>query len=239
MPQTASTGKSRYQTCFPCVRQKDPRSNESPANALDLQVVVSLQCLAMIELQLDLNTISQLAKSNWADNWNFRAFLQQKVDPAEIDQRVHLLNAQVSAAIDCVACGNCCRALEPQLENSDIARLSRGLAIGNRAVKDKLLRRTPDKTFTFACKPCPLLKEDGRCSAYDHRPEDCRSYPHLHKYDFLSRSISAIGNYLHCPIVFNVYEQLKTSFAYDPTVDYIGDTDPEEIHGSSFRPTRR
>jgi hypothetical protein len=57
--------------------------------------------------------------------------------------------------------------------------------------------------------PCPFLA-NNKCSNYDCRPKDCRSYPHLHKKDFVFRLWGVIENYEVCPIVFNVYEQLKT-----------------------------
>jgi hypothetical protein len=60
----------------------------------------------------------------------------------------------------------------------------------------------------FKDLPCPFLI-DKKCSVYDSRPDDCRSYPHLHKNEFLSRLFGVIDNYSICPIVFNVYEELK------------------------------
>jgi Fe-S-cluster containining protein len=57
-------------------------------------------------------------------------------------------------------------------------------------------------------RPCPFLK-NNECEIYDIRPEDCRSYPHLHKKGFRTRLIGVIENYPVCPIVFNTYNQLK------------------------------
>ncbi|MBW1737720.1 MAG: hypothetical protein JRJ69_09220 [Deltaproteobacteria bacterium] len=47
------------------------------------------------------------------------------------------------------------------------------------------------------------------CSHYELRPEACRSFPHLHKEEFVSRLMGVIQNYAVCPIIFNVYERLK------------------------------
>jgi len=47
------------------------------------------------------------------------------------------------------------------------------------------------------------------CSQYKYCPDNCRSYPHLHKNDFVSRLINVIENIAICPIVFDVYEALK------------------------------
>ena len=67
-------------------------------------------------------------------------------------------------------------------------------------------------------KPCITDKDIDRLSkglelAKDNiesdRPEDCRSFPHLHKESFISRLWGVIDNYSICPIVFNVFERLK------------------------------
>ena len=55
----------------------------------------------------------------------------------------------------------------------------------------------------------PPLLSDNCCTVYDHRPDDCRSYPHLHKDEFVFRLIQAVENCSVCPIVFNVFERLK------------------------------
>ncbi|MFH1965187.1 MAG: hypothetical protein ABIJ42_06545, partial [Acidobacteriota bacterium] len=46
-------------------------------------------------------------------------------------------------------------------------------------------------------------------TAYSARPEDCRSYPHLHKKKFVFRVSGVFSNCSRCPIVYNVYELLK------------------------------
>ena len=63
-----------------------------------------------------------------------------------------------------------------------------------------------DRFFKHA--PCKFLK-DRKCTIYEDRPEDCSSYPHLHKDDFIFRLWGIIDNYSVCPIVFNVFEKLK------------------------------
>lgn len=49
---------------------------------------------------------------------------------------------------------------------------------------------------------------------YKSRPEDCRSYPHKHKSDFLSRTLGFIDNYEICQIVYNLFEQLKEELGF-------------------------
>ena len=182
-------------------------------------------------MEKDLKIIAELAESNWADNWNFRSFLQHEIDPSIIDQTVHELNRVVSAEIDCTACANCCRELQPHLEEKDVTRVAAALDLSVKDAKKKYLVKDPDRSYRFSIKPCPLLN-GTKCSIYKSRPADCSEYPHLNKPDFLGGSIGVIENYRVCPIVFNVYEGLKTKFHYDKNADYIGEDDPEAFSGS-------
>jgi uncharacterized protein len=176
------------------------------------------------KLETRIEIISSLAEPHWADNWNFRAYLQQKVSPIEIDRAAQALAQEVSAKIDCTACGNCCREIYPHFTPADVSRLAAGLGQSEHDLKSTM--RGEGGASVFCASPCPMLK-GSKCTVYEHRPDDCRDYPHLHKPDFLGGSIGTIENYGTCPIVFNVYGQLKEAFSYDPQTDYIGESDPE------------
>jgi hypothetical protein len=43
---------------------------------------------------------------------------------ATVDEKIHALNKQVSAQIDCTLCANCCKKLEPGLEYHEIENLA-------------------------------------------------------------------------------------------------------------------
>ncbi|MFZ4394680.1 MAG: YkgJ family cysteine cluster protein [Kiritimatiellia bacterium] len=79
----------------------------------------------------------------------------------------------------------------------------------------KLANACEDGDLTFNRRPCPFLSEN-RCRVYEHRPDTCRSYPHLQKKEFVFRLTQAVGNCSVCPIVFNVYERLKTELWHRP-----------------------
>jgi len=164
-----------------------------------------------METTLDLQRIQKLAKERDDENWEFRAFLKGIDLPAKkLDALVRRIYAEVSAQIDCTQCANCCQKINPVLDQADVARFAQGLGLARAEFQAKYLRPDQDQPFKacFSALPCPFLKQK-RCSNYDFRPEDCRSYPHLHKRDFGSRLWGVIENYEICPIVFNVYEQLK------------------------------
>ncbi len=177
-------------------------------------------------LETDLKTIERLAEEHWAENWNFRAYLKQHEAPARVDAVVHQLNAEIAPKIDCTACANCCKSISPYLTDADVERVAARLKLDASELVRLHLDPAIEDRHVFRSMPCPLLK-GGRCGVYEDRPDDCASFPHLHKPDFVEYSISTIENYRVCPIIFNVYEALKTRFAFDPAVDYIGDVDQE------------
>lgn len=170
-----------------------------------------------MEIETDLKRIERLAEENEDENWEFRSFLKQlDISRQDLDAIVHQINDAVSAQIDCTACGNCCRSIKPVLDLPDVTEFARGLNISTSELEENHLKQHPEKSshFYFNALPCPFLK-DNRCTNYAYRPQDCRSYPHLHKDDFLSRLMGVIGNYSICPIVFNVYERLKEELWHD------------------------
>lgn len=158
------------------------------------------------DLELDLETIEELGEKRLDENFRFRAFLKGQ-DPDKIDRIVHRLNREISDRIDCTTCGNCCAKLKPCITNQDIDRLSAKLEIPAQKVRDEYVE-TEDGDQYFKNLPCSFLK-DKKCTVYTDRPDDCRSFPHLHKPWFTSRLLGVIGNYSICPIVFNVLEKLK------------------------------
>ncbi len=161
-------------------------------------------------MQTDPKVVAELAAERQEQNWRFRTFLKNlELDSEELDAIVHRHYEDVASQIDCGACGNCCRVILPMLQASDVARLACGLNLSESQLVDRLLvSGDEENTFTFNKKPCPLLS-GNRCTAYTSRPENCRSFPHLHKENFVFRLIQAVENGSICPIVFNVLERLK------------------------------
>ena len=72
----------------------------------------------------------------------------------------------------------------------------------------RFLVRDEDGDVIFREMPCPLLS-GNLCTVYEHRPNDCRSFPHLDQDEFVFRLTQAVQNCSICPIVFNVFERLK------------------------------
>jgi hypothetical protein len=158
----------------------------------------------------DINRIKLLMLKKEEEDWGFRSFLKTCGIPAKkIDNIVHRLYDQISSMIDCAACGNCCKEILPVLKEIDIANMAGGSKMNIADFKKKYLVKANETAgYIFNTTPCPFLV-NNRCSMHNFRPDDCRSFPHLHKNDFTSRTISVIHNCSICPIVFNVYEKMK------------------------------
>jgi Fe-S-cluster containining protein len=164
----------------------------------------------------DLNYIRKMAGRRDRENVRFRTFLKgHDLGWDGIDEIVHEIYEEVVAQIDCTQCANCCIELNTVVDEDDINRLARGLKMSAAEFKEQFVILDRDMPYKWLINglPCPFLK-DKRCTLYEYRPEECRSYPNLHKEDFVSRLFSVIDNYAFCPIVFNVYEQLKSELQF-------------------------
>ncbi len=187
-----------------------------PLRGLTLAETMTVADITM-EIKTDLKYIEKATKEKDDENWAFRAYLKQlDMGSKELDALVHQITADVSSQIDCTKCANCCKQIRPILDNDDISKFAAGLEMPVPEFTEKYLRLREDDAAkqVFKQLPCPFLKDD-LCSNYEGRPKNCRSYPHLHKEGFRSRLMGVIGNYAICPIVFNVYEQLKAELWHD------------------------
>ena len=175
-----------------------------------------------MKLITDIKEIAKLTQEQDRANWEFRAFLKGvDLETDELDAIVHRHYEDVSARIDCRECGNCCRASQPVLQENDVAILAKGMRISGEELTKRFLITDEDGNIVFNKSPCPLLT-GNLCGVYEHRPGDCRSYPHLHKGEFVFRLMGVVHNCSVCPIVFNVYEHLKDELWYE-SGDFLDD----------------
>ncbi|WP_066631407.1 YkgJ family cysteine cluster protein [Labilibacter marinus] len=151
-----------------------------------------------MDLEIDLKRIDALSKQRREENIEFRFYLEGQ-DVEKIDNIVHRLNDEISSKIDCVECGNCCLNIRPAADEMVLARF----------VKDEDIEKVK-YVWGFACKNL-----DGKkCTIYQDRYHECRDFPYLDTDDFIHRVHGVVQNYEICPIVFNVYERLKTELAW-------------------------
>jgi len=166
----------------------------------------------------DLVQIRTQAEAKEDENWRFRRFLKEcHLKPEELDHEVFETTRRVWAGIDCTACANCCREIQPSFSEEEVDRLARRLGMEREQFIESYLEPNDDQDdknpWQTRTKPCPFLNEN-RCSVYEDRPATCSAYPYLYKPDFVFRTMAMIGRTFTCPIVYEVLEQLKKSLGF-------------------------
>jgi len=166
-----------------------------------------------MKIETNINTIHQIAHRKKNENLSFRSFLKgQEFD--KVDKIVHKLYKEVSSQIDCLKCGNCCLNLRPLVTDEELRRLANIDKVTLSEFEEKHITHDNFENFKYLKSiPCKYLK-DKKCMVYSDRPEECRSYPYLHKDMFISRTLGVLNNYEICPIVFNVFELLKLKLGW-------------------------
>lgn len=166
----------------------------------------------------NLEEIARLSELNWDRNIDFRTFLKcsSRWSGRRLDSLVREILAEVTAEIDCTACGNCCREMGAAVDSDDIERLARRVGITPEEFEERHVAADNEDGEKFMPEtPCPFLG-DNLCTVYEDRPTVCREFPHLHKDDFWTRLLGVVSNTAMCPIVFNVYEELKRRTKWRP-----------------------
>jgi Fe-S-cluster containining protein len=141
------------------------------------------------------------------ENDQFLRSLKQ-YDGRALDDIVYGINDEVSTAIDCTACGNCCKSLIINVTAPEIKDLAEYLEIAEPEAKKKYIEESQGGAYFINSIPCHFLS-DNKCSIYEHRFAECRDFPHLHKPGFRERFLGTLLHYGRCPIVYNVVEELK------------------------------
>jgi Fe-S-cluster containining protein len=164
-------------------------------------------------LELDIEKIKRMSQQKENENYRFRSFLKGQ-DDEKVDRIVYRLHKDISGMIDCTTCGNCCTKLKPAVTNPEIKRLSVIDSVLSEYFRTNFTEQDDFKESLYLKDtPCKYLL-DKKCLIYAERPDVCKSYPHTHLPDFNSRTLEVIENTAICPIVFNLFEQLKREFGF-------------------------
>ncbi len=167
-----------------------------------------------MKLVADPLLVNSLATEKGKDNDLFFGYLKARWRNREIDHVAHLLNDEISKAIDCTQCGNCCKVLNAAMDKEEMQRLAPHLSLSpEKFSHDYLSHDEIEDVYYIKTPPCVFLK-DTKCCVYQQRPLSCAGYPHLDKPNFIYRTKNTAANYSCCPIVFNVVERLKLHFGY-------------------------
>ncbi len=145
---------------------------------------------------------------------------QDRLSEEELDQLVSDIARRVWVGFDCTTCANCCKELDRSVTGQEIQRLADALGLPEEDFRKRYLEGQvgPEEDdeesdqqgarWRMRGKPCPFLK-DNKCIVYEARPEQCRKYPYLHEPAFSSRTLGMIERTFTCPIVYQVFEELK------------------------------
>ncbi len=162
------------------------------------------------KLITEIPLIARYSRHNEDQDCRFRAYIKlSNLSNAKLDSIVQESTEQVWKQIDCTKCANCCKVLQVVIDDSDIKRLAARVKSSIKAFESKYVSVGRDKVKYFKGQPCPFLGDDNKCQVYEDRPTACHDFPYLHKEDFRSRSLMMLSNLEICPIVFNVWADLK------------------------------
>jgi len=156
--------------------------------------------------------VAVLARARQTDNAAYREWLKERspLSNDQLDRLVEQIRTDIEPRIDCVACNHCCRTLQVVVDRKDIARLAKRFGVPADHFAEEHVDTAPDGVQHLRSQPCPSLGNDGACTVYEDRPKACRDYPYVDTPRFRTRSLTILENVPHCPIVFNVWERLKT-----------------------------
>jgi Fe-S-cluster containining protein len=155
----------------------------------------------------DLSFIASEGEQKEDENDHFLRFIQRQ-SGAELDEAVHRINKEVSNAVDCTECGNCCSSLMINVKAEEIGPLAEHLKEPESKVLEMYVEESLAGNLFINAIPCHFLKEK-KCTVYTHRFAECRDFPHLHKDGFKERLLGTLLHYGRCPIIYNVVEQVK------------------------------
>lgn len=164
-------------------------------------------------MEINLQTIQAAFIARKEENKDFKDFLKA-IPTKSVDILVQGLNEEVTSKIDCTTCANCCKILEPPVNEGEIKRLAQTKNLTTVTFEKEYVGKEDGTNIQFLkCKPCIFL-QDKHCGIYEIRPASCADYPHLANANFKYRWKSVMANYGICPIVFNVVEQLKSKVGF-------------------------
>ena len=159
-----------------------------------------------------LSFIAQQAIEKEKENDSFLRSLHSNDDQV-LDRLAHELNDEVSGAIDCTACGNCCKTLVINVAQHELLPLAEHLHLPVAETKERYIEESLAGNFFINTMPCHFLA-DNKCTIYEARFTECRDFPHLHKPGFKARLAGTLMHYGRCPIIYNVIEEMKVKVGF-------------------------
>ena len=159
-------------------------------------------------IETDLAFISARDQERADENERFRSYIS--AEHPDIDSLVWKLSSEVESAVDCTACGNCCRSLMVTVDKEELSAIAAREGSSEAVVIEKYFEVSAGGTIIISKIPCHFLSGNN-CTIYEDRFQTCRDFPYLHKDGFSRRLPFLLMHYGSCPIIYNVIERLKTA----------------------------
>lgn len=156
--------------------------------------------------------LSSLKKKYHKNKKPFRKFIKhlEESDVSDIMDIARETEKEVWKEVDCLQCANCCKKMTPTLTAKDKKRIADHLGMTVPAFTKKyLVYDKDDKDWRMQQQPCVFLDLDtNKCSIYEHRPDDCRGFPHLVKEPMDSYVYIHKQNIKYCPATYLWVEKM-------------------------------
>lgn len=142
-----------------------------------------------------------------------RKFLNrlEKIKPDGLNKIAKAVDKEVWSEVSCLNCANCCKAMTPTFTRKDINRIAAHFNQSAASFTEKWLFKEPDGgDIVNKQQPCQFLNlKDNKCSIYEIRPDDCRSFPHHGKKNFAEWTHIYKQNIEHCPATYKLVEKMR------------------------------
>ncbi|MBK7887211.1 MAG: YkgJ family cysteine cluster protein [Bacteroidetes bacterium] len=133
----------------------------------------------------------------------------------EFDQIILPIAKDISTAIDCRLCANCCKVLEAGISPDELIKLAHLKGLSQEDFTNSEVSTEDNTKIQFLSKkPCIFLS-CNLCTIYTSRPNACISFPDLERPLVKYRIRKIIAHYGICPIVFHTVEKLKLHYAVE------------------------
>jgi uncharacterized protein len=137
--------------------------------------------------------------------------LLQQAEKARLTKQLKSYHKAAFAAVDCLACGRCCKGYSPRFKTPDITRIAKSLGIRQGVFIESYLRLDEDNDYVTKTQPCPFLELDNTCRIYDDRPSDCARFPYTDEDIFWKKPALTAKNAEFCPAVQHVITLLEAA----------------------------
>ncbi len=171
----------------------------------------------------DLVQIKRLGEKKRAENLKFRRYLKSH---EFVERQFRKAAEEVTDAIDCRQCAECCRVPDVPIVERDVEKLAHFLGLPEKKFLEKhtsvdengtliLLRNPPSAISRGGC----TFLDGNDCTVYEARPGNCERFPHLLRGQgsLESKMWAMVDRATYCPIVYNWMEKVKGLTKFRPT----------------------